>query len=99
MTIIPADKWDEFMAWLDAPPDPKVIESLRRLFARPLPWEENMERTESGKLQAVIVRTIDYETVVVIGHDLIVERHGDHSDSFAEGLRKGMEASGIEVLP
>jgi len=98
VTTIPADKWDEFMAWLDGPEDPEVIKSLRRLFARPLPWEKTVQRTETGKLQAVVIRGDD-GTVIVIGHDLIVEEHDEGSDSFVIGLRTGLEAAGIEVLP
>jgi len=103
VTTIPADKWDEFMEWLnDSEPDPKVVESLRKLFASPTPWESEevmLEPETSGKHQAYVSRTLDHTTIVVIGHDLIVEEYSQSSESFTDGVRLGLRGAGIEVLP
>jgi uncharacterized protein (DUF1778 family) len=37
VTIIPADKWDEFIEWLEALPED--VPGLRKLMSTPLPWE------------------------------------------------------------
>jgi hypothetical protein len=102
VTTIPADKWDEFMEWLDAPPDPEVVEALRKLFASPTIQEREevmLEPDQTGKLQAYVGRTLDHTTIVIIGHDLTVREHSDASGDFAAGLRKGLEGAGIEVIP
>lgn len=49
-------------------------------------------------LQAVVIQAFSSDTIVVIGRDLVVQRHDeDSSTAFAEGLKSGLEAAGVEV--
>ena len=50
------------------------------------------------ELQGVVVRAYHHETIVVIGRDLVVHHYAtDTSDQYADGLKRGLEAAGVEV--